>query len=589
MKFTYKLFFIRLVFFCQILLVHSLIAQTTGEWEWTTAGERANNPVIPSSTLITSVCNDKEGNMYTCGYFASDSMVFGRGVKKVVAYNTFRVITYFLLKLDPQGDPIWVKTGGERSRFIGTNQLPHQYATSVTSQGNYIYMTGIFEGDSIHFNSNTIYPTTRNVFHSFIVKYDLGGNVMWVRHSELGHAGSQAKGMDQHIIVDKNDNVFVCGSYMYDSIKYGNLLLTSGITSAQQYIVKFNKNGNPLWAKNLGRWNSQIDKPISVDTGGNLIVCGFFKGSKTIGLNNLVSSGLEDIFLSKFDPNGDVIWAIRGGGNEMDIGLEVATDNENNIVISTISNSSDFEIGGSYYPANGNGLLIKFTPDGNVIWTRQIGTIQGPMSLRINNSNDIIYAGNLENSFILTDANVSLSCNGLSPHNYCDYFVKYSSAGIYQWSDITSTSYNGYTLAAYISVFENNLYVVGNFFPDISFGNLFNSTPSGSISSGPQNLFISKYRWDPLSTIEQNVSQDLKVSPNPSNGNFQISTSIDDNGPLVIKVFNLMGQLLLETKINTLAGKINEYINTTGLPSGMYNLEISNGKSFRKNLLITIN
>ncbi len=64
----------------------------------------------------------------------------------------------------------------------------------------------------------------------------------------------------------------------------------------------------------------------AVDKSGNIIVTGVYYGTITIGNYVLSSFGSGDIFIAKYDPNGNVIWAKHAGSQDYDYGNSVAVD-----------------------------------------------------------------------------------------------------------------------------------------------------------------------------------------------------------------------------------------------------------------------
>src|SRR6476620_1190373 len=80
------------------------------------------------------------------------------------------------------------------------------------------------------------------------------------------------------------------------------------------------------WAAGAGGINEDKGLGIATDNSGNVYVTGFIRNTATFGTISLTSSGVEDIFLAKYDSNGNVLWAQRFGGPSNDIGYSVATD-----------------------------------------------------------------------------------------------------------------------------------------------------------------------------------------------------------------------------------------------------------------------
>lgn len=94
------------------------------------------------------------------------------------------------------------------------------------------------------------------------------------------------------------------------------------------------------WAKKFG--NTAIDEGYSVvtDASGNVYVTGGFSGTTDFdpgaGTANLTSAGLADLFLAKYDANGNYLWAIRIGDLGDDYGKDIALDASGNIFLQVV-------------------------------------------------------------------------------------------------------------------------------------------------------------------------------------------------------------------------------------------------------------
>lgn len=84
------------------------------------------------------------------------------------------------------------------------------------------------------------------------------------------------------------------------------------------------------WAKKAGGNSEDFGYGISTDANGNAYVTGQFSGTATFGTIQLVSYGEGDIFVAKYDANGNYIWAKKAGGNSGDIGIDISTDANGN-------------------------------------------------------------------------------------------------------------------------------------------------------------------------------------------------------------------------------------------------------------------
>ena len=68
------------------------------------------------------------------------------------------------------------------------------------------------------------------------------------------------------------------------------------------FVAKFDTNGNHLWSQRFGDSRPQSGRSLVVDGSGKMIVAGAFFGTVDFGGGPLTSAGDRDIFVVKFDP-----------------------------------------------------------------------------------------------------------------------------------------------------------------------------------------------------------------------------------------------------------------------------------------------
>ena len=118
--------------------------------------------------------------------------------------------------------------------------------------------------------------------------------------------------------VDDEDNVYQVGWFTFNSNfeNFGseNTIFSNGDFDA--YIVKYDKNGNLIWAKTIGGVSRDIGESVMVLDDGNILFGGGFLGTVTFPNDSTYTSVYNDPnrwerngFLIKMNKdNGDVIW-----------------------------------------------------------------------------------------------------------------------------------------------------------------------------------------------------------------------------------------------------------------------------------------
>jgi hypothetical protein len=62
-------------------------------------------------------------------------------------------------------------------------------------------------------------------------------------------------------------------------------------------------------------------------------VTGRFSGTATFGDTTLTSAGGEDIFIAKYDGDGNFLWVAHAGGTKFNEGIGIATDGSGNSIV----------------------------------------------------------------------------------------------------------------------------------------------------------------------------------------------------------------------------------------------------------------
>lgn len=286
------------------------------------------NKDIPSSIVL-----DPLGNIHIAGFFMG-TVDFDPGA---AIFNLFSNGAYeiFISKLDSSGNFVWAKS-------IGGSDTDGAMSIELDASGN-VYTTGYFKG-IVDFDPGvgTYNLTSVGLPDVFISKLDATGNFVWAKciadfnNNSNGFSGNYS----YSIKVDAFENVYTAGIFEgyvdFDpGIDSFNIASSSG--SFDMFISKLDVNGNFVWAKTIGSASSDYCYSIVLDSVGNIYATGFFQETvdfdPSAGIHNLTSfsGGLSDVFISKFNTNGDLIWAERMGGASNDIGRSIALDQAINI------------------------------------------------------------------------------------------------------------------------------------------------------------------------------------------------------------------------------------------------------------------
>lgn len=335
-----------------------------------------------------SISTDKDGNVYVCGAFEyTVDFDPGPGVYNITFAGGNDL---FILKLDPYGQFVWVKTFGSGGYDVA-------FSLSFDIDQN-IYILGLFSGILDFDPGPSFLNLDASTGRTFVLKMDTNGNTIWAKNFNTNYTQSFYSPFGNSIATDKNGNILITDSF-YSTVDFDpgpgvyNLTGYNG-TGGDIYILKLDNNGNFVWAKKISisvgpRLHSYA---ISCDNYGNVYVTGEF-GSSTdfdpdTGIYNLTTSNTTlDIFISKLDANGNFVWAKQMGGANDDVGFSVTTDKFGNVYTTgKFDQEGDFDPGPGVYTLKpspittyccGDMFVSKLDSNGDFVWAIGIGDTKG--------------------------------------------------------------------------------------------------------------------------------------------------------------------------------------------------------------------
>lgn len=329
---------------------------------------------IGGTTLFSegrAIAIDGLGNVYATGdFYGTADFDPGPGTAEL---NSAGSQDIFICKFDASGNYLWAKNIGAGSEDIAND-------IAIDPLGN-AYTTGYF-GGTVDFDpsTGTAELTAAGWADIFICKLDASGNYLWAK--SMGAAGGD---ISHAIAVDASSNVYTTGLFSFtvdfDPSPLGTAELTS-TNNLDAFVCKLNASGNYVWAKNMGGGYNTIGYSIAVDNSENVYTTGYFEGTTDFdpneGTAELTSTGYKDIFVCKFDPSGNYLWAKNMGGISYNYGDAIAVDEAGNTYTTGyFEGTADFnpdEGGIAQLTAGANDIFIcKFDASGNYLWAKNMG------------------------------------------------------------------------------------------------------------------------------------------------------------------------------------------------------------------------
>jgi len=359
------------------------------------------------------------------------------------------------------------------------------------------------------------------------------------------------------IVTTFNGNVAVIGNTQGTLIIESDTLIH--LDSTDLFVVKYDANGNKIWSKGLPGMGNAGGRAISSDDFENTYIAGSFEGNiyiDTIVFNSTTAPN-NDIFISKFSPSGALIWAKQFGGTGDDYARGIDIDASGNIYLSGVfSNSIDFD--GLLLTAAGSSdiFLIKMDSNGNIIWCKKIGNNGAEEGCEIEVN---------ENGEVFITGGFSQSITlGLTNFNsigFRDVFIaKLDSSGNFIWAKSAGSNQDDVNYAIGLNGIHEDICTIG------TYSGTFTDSIHSITSIGGVDSYISKIKSiNPLgiNTITSG-NRILIVYPNPAN------TFINVDCKKGYQIFSSTGQLIKQSSQST------SKINISDLPIGLYILESEN-------------
>lgn len=461
---------------------------------------RAGSPDIETSNTI---CSDNSGNIYIAGKFSGTNVDFDPSPATTFLLSSAGSTDGFVAKYNASGQFVWA------FRFGSTDRDEAQGIT--IDQSNNIYVTGFFRGSNVDFDPNAgVAELTSNGDAGadpgyggdiFVAKYTVGGIYQWA----FNVGGTDLYDTGIGISLDGAGNVYI-GGYFTLTADFdpgpGTATLNSTI-GGSIFLAKYSSAGVYQWAFNLGSPftnNSLFD--IKTDGPGNVYITGYYQGNNIDfdpgpGVAPLNSNGAYEIFVAKYNANGQYQFAFSVGSSGLDVARGLGLDNNGNIyVIGDFNNTVDFDPGPgtAFLTSNGvsDAFLAKYSPTGQYIWAFGFGGTPNEYGSKLIIDNAHIF---ITGSFTGTaDLDPSAGIENLtSAGGYDIYLGKYTLDGEYLCAFQIGGSEDdgGFALA---SIAPNVFCLTGVFSnTNIDFDPTAGITNLSSAGAG--DIFLAKYTW----------------------------------------------------------------------------------------------
>jgi len=275
-----------------------------------------------SNDWAHSVAVSSDGSVYIAGetYGSIDGQAYGGGNDA------------FLTKFSPDGTKQWTQvlggTGGEAA-----------YGVSAAADGS-VYITGGTTESLDGVNSNGI--------DTFLSKYSSDGTLQYTKQfPNSKFSGGWNRGF---AMTTADDGSAIVVGHSWTGAGNG-------------FATKFAKDGSEIWTQEFSGTGDTVAEAVATSADGSIYITGR-TGSNLGGESN---AGSYDAFLSKLAPDGNVLYTHLVGSAQYDGGAGVVVSQDGSVYMSgNTQGNIDAQIG-----PPGGPFLSKFTPNGDLLWTKQ--------------------------------------------------------------------------------------------------------------------------------------------------------------------------------------------------------------------------
>ena len=550
------------------LLVFSITTAQVPDWLWA----KNIRTFFNNRTDITTV--DNNGNSYLIGDFETSTASIGS-----TTFNNYSDAGYvdaYLIKFDNIGNILW-------SKQIGSNRNDYISSIDTDNIGN-VYISGTF-GNTVTLGSTTL---TGNPNGCFFAKLDPNGNYIWAKKSD---GINESFGIGD-IKSNELGDFFIAGSMSSNTLTFGSVSLTHTwdptVFNLMAFVAKFDTSGNCLWAKKIPAENSSQGigvgiKSLAPDYNGGVALSGSLtSNSMTFGPFTLTKTAPNvgyspDMFVAKYNENGNEMWAYSAGNLQHPTDVSGLTVDANNNIFIGGAFTNSIQIGTTLLTAAGSRYFFaKYSPDGSFQWAKTSGfgtnSYTKINSLTTDENNNIYAAGLTFATTVNFSNNITLNF----PSGGAVFVTKFNTSGIATWAkDVPGINANNFVFLDCKS--ENDLIVAGWFEkPTLQLGNTLLTK-----SRANYDLYIGRL-YSELNNTDYDDNAVL-IFPNPANDVLHI-TNLKQYYSYCL--YNCRGKCLKQGLISNLHEI--ETMDVSELQTGIYLIMLTDisGKNVHKKIII---
>ena len=379
----------------------------------------------------------------------------------------------------------------------------------ATDDHGYIYSGGDLSGSAIFDNGTRSGLLVSGA--NYVAVHNPDGVVQWVSTILADVGDLMITGID----ADSYGNVYITGringdaTYTFGAGEANETIVTTGGNLEDMFLAKFDAAGLFQWARQAGISEANGANDIAVDAAGNSHVTGFYRSNAVFGddgngavvqLSSVGGVFDADVFITKYDTNGDLLWARSAGGPAgFDNGFGIDLDHTNNVFIT--GDYLDEATFGQEKPkatetivseGGRDGFLARYTHNGAFKWVVSMGGTGFDRGRDlVNHRGKSVVIGRFQDTATFGTTSGATD-QRVAQGNENVYIARYDRSGKLLWvTDLFMDAFEGSSVAMDVGYGKFTYCVTANYNGQVTLG--FGTPDETTLNSADPNMFFSCY------------------------------------------------------------------------------------------------
>lgn len=472
---------------------------------------------------------------------------------------------FLVIKVNATGNLVWQKT-------FGGSSDDRAHSIQQTSDGGYIVA-----GETSSADGQVV--GQHGQWDSWVLKLDASGNMSWQK--TMGGTGAESA----FSIQQTTD-----GGYIVAGSAQSNNGDVSGLHggNADWWVVKLNSAGSISWQKCFGSTLTESAYSVIQTSDGGYAVTGYaaYNDGDVVAPTFLY----DHFWIIKTDASGNLSWQKVYGGNGYDVARSIRQTTDGGYIVAGHSDSPNSgNVNGNASYIFDNVWVIRLNTSGSLLWQKKMGGELQDQAWDVRQTTDggYVIVGNTNsttgdvsprpNDFDLWV--VKLGPDGALPVTFQNFSAALTEGAVRcKWQTLNETN---------TRLFEIERSVNGNDFINVGTVNAVgNSTqPTDysfddlSISSLTGKLFYrlrivdndGRTTLSGISAVEIRKTADIRVFPNPTNGNVHLNFHSKGGNTLFV-IRDIRGKVVARSEVNLSPGYQSHQMDVSSLPPGTYTI-----------------